>query len=47
LNKKNKAEEKFQKETIQPFKEEKMKTRLPIMETPIIKKIVEMFGTFK
>jgi hypothetical protein len=37
------AEEKFQKETIQPFKEEKMKTRLPIMETPIIKKIVENY----
>jgi len=37
------AEEKFQKETMQPFKEEKMKTRLPIMETPIIKKIVENY----
>ncbi len=37
------AEEKFQKETMQPFKEEKMKTRLPIMETPVIKKIVENY----
>ena len=28
---------------MQPFREEKMKTRLPIMETPIIKKIIENY----
>ena len=37
------AEEKVQKEVIEPFKQKKMETRLPIMEIPIVKKIVENY----
>jgi len=37
------AEEKFQKEVIEPFKQKKMETRLPIMEIPVIQKILENY----
>jgi len=37
------AEEKVQKEVIEPFKQKKMETRLPIMEIPVIQKILENY----